>query len=507
MPEMKAPSRIAFVEVEDFSLAALLRASPELAGLPVAITRGAGTHATVYQASLEARAGGIKPGLGVARARQRLPELKPLAPSQDAETNAHASLLEVAFAFSPRIAEADPGSIYLDLSGLGGLYESEAGLATALDAALARLGLPCHIGMGANKTLARIGARMRAGIVRVPTGDETAFLEPLPVRVLDPSPELAKRLDAWGIRDLGALGRLSEPGIVRRLGAEGAVARALAQGRDDQPFVPLVPQQIFEERMSFDDWTIDNLEALMQVAGELIERLLLQLRKRGLAAHACVIDLSLEPRGHDLRHIEFAAPLGDRRAILELLRHDLAIRPAQAAIAAIRAVALPAAPQTVQGQLFAPASPTPERVAVTLARLYALVGEGCLGAPVRPARRAPGAIAAAPFKAVRTLGRPAVAGAAAGLRPQARPVLALSVLRPPRSVAVEWKGMGIEALHLDGRRHAVRRAAGPWRIDEGWWTTDPTCRDDYDVELDDGRLIRIYQEVPGRAWFWDGVYG
>lgn len=87
------------------------------------------------------------------------------------------------------------------------------------------------------------------------------------------------------------------------------------------------------------------------------------------------------------------------------------------------------------------------------------------------------------------------------------PALAVSVLRPPRFISVDLAADRPATVHLDGRRHAVRRCAGPWRLSEGWWTADPTCRDDYDLQLDDGRLIRVYQELRTSSWLWDGVYG
>ncbi len=73
--------------------------------------------------------------------------------------------------------------------------------------------------------------------------------------------------------------------------------------------------------------------------------------------------------------------------------------------------------------------------------------------------------------------------------------------------AVECAGERPAVVYLKGERHSVRKAAGPWRLHEGWWTVDPTCRDDFDVGLDDGRLIRIYRDLRTGAWLWDGVYG
>ena len=59
------------------------------------------------------------------------------------------------------------------------------------------------------------------------------------------------------------------------------------------------------------------------------------------------------------------------------------------------------------------------------------------------------------------------------------------------------------ALPISG---SVRVAAGPWSLEDGWWTEAPADRDYWDVELSDGGLYRIYREREAGAWFADGVY-
>jgi protein ImuB len=52
----------------------------------------------------------------------------------------------------------------------------------------------------------------------------------------------------------------------------------------------------------------------------------------------------------------------------------------------------------------------------------------------------------------------------------------------------------------------VRVAAGPWSLEDGWWTDVPAARDYWDVELADGGLYRIYRDRAADKWFADGVY-
>lgn len=498
-------ARLAYVEVPDFPLAALARADRSLDGRPVVIVTGGGTHARILCASTEARTGGITVGLGAARARQRMPELLVRPPSTEAEQAAQAALLEVAFAFSPRIEDAGPGTVYVDLGGTEALYPSESGVATAMDAALERLGLPCRVGVAGGRTVARLAARQVAlGVRVVPAGYELAFLAPLPLADLEASPEALAQLRGWGIRTLGELAALSSGAVARRLGPEGVRLRDRARGRDDRPFVSAILPPLFEQVVRLDDWAIPTLEPLLAVLGQAIEELLVRLAAAGQALRAVTVTLELDPRGHDVRHIEFAAPLAQLKAIMALARHDLYRRPPPAAVTGLRVVGLPAVPQAVQGHLFAPPDPTPEFLATTLARLRALVGEESLGAPARPAAREPAALATAPF-APPSAAVPAPWGPhLASWGPHPAPLVA-RVLRPPRPIAVH--GSPPESIRLDGQILRVRAMAGPWRLRDGWWTADPVDREDYDVELADGRLARIYRDRRRDAWFLDGLYG
>ena len=58
-------------------------------------------------------------------------------------------------------------------------------------------------------------------------------------------------------------------------------------------------------------------------------------------------------------------------------------------------------------------------------------------------------------------------------------------------------------LKIEGR---IKVASGPWGLEEGWWTEDPTGRDYWDVELTAGGIYRIFRERQTGDWFADGVY-
>lgn len=72
----------------------------------------------------------------------------------------------------------------------------------------------------------------------------------------------------------------------------------------------------------------------------------------------------------------------------------------------------------------------------------------------------------------------------------------------PESLAPRDDGDG-KRPKIEGR---VKIAAGPWRLEEGWWSDAPTDREYWDVELEPAGLFRIFRELPGGGWYADGVY-
>lgn len=129
-------------------------------------------------------------------------------------------------------------------------------------------------------------------------------------------------------------------------------------------------------------------------------------------------------------------------------------------------------------------------VAVTLARLEALLGEPVRRAYTRQAHSLEERFGYEPF----TLPREgAVLSAPTKLVPQLR-LLAVS------EIAVRLRH-GAPAC-ADGR--AIARSFGPWRIEEGWFAGGGVIRDEYDVLFEDGEICRIYRQ--GSRWYLRGRY-
>jgi hypothetical protein len=51
------------------------------------------------------------------------------------------------------------------------------------------------------------------------------------------------------------------------------------------------------------------------------------------------------------------------------------------------------------------------------------------------------------------------------------------------------------------RKLAVEAVHETWRIDDEWWRPEPVSRVYWRLTLEDGRIMDIYHDLAGGAWF------
>ncbi|HVS03485.1 MAG TPA: DNA polymerase Y family protein [Thermoanaerobaculia bacterium] len=506
--------RVACLAVPLFPLAARLRSEPELLAEAVAVVAGNGPTARVVVASRRARQRGLRPGATLPQARALLPHLLTRPRDPECERAAQEALLEVAERFSPRVEDGGEGEVYLEVSGCEHHFRDEhpeAALARALLAAAQREGLPARAGVAGSKLAARVAAGLTPSPRIVPPGEEALFLAPLPLSRLTPELELAETLHRWGIGSIGELARLPAAEVASRLGEAGQQLHARARGLDPQPLVARVPPPDFREGMSL-EWPLTSLEPFLFLARTSLGRLCRRLDGQGLGCARLEVSLRLEPDGFCERSITLPAPSRDVKTLLTLVRLDLERDPPGAPVGGFTFAARPDRPRGSQLTLFGPREVPPDRLATTLARLFALLGPERAGTPAVPDGHRPERFALVEFAPPPPpRERPAPAAG--------RGLLQVRVLRPPvpLEVLVEAGRDGAETpvevrpapgeeagrLAIDGR---VRVASGPWELEEGWWRGEPVAREYWDVELEGSGIYRIYRDRERGDWFADGVY-
>ncbi|HEX7410285.1 MAG TPA: DNA polymerase Y family protein [Candidatus Binatia bacterium] len=504
--------RLACLSVPDFTLAALLRAEPDLCGVPVAVADGPGPRARLLAVSSAAARCGVAAAITTAQAKAIAADLVVRQLSPDTLRAAQAALCDAAESFSPRVEDAGGGIAYLDLEGLGSLCDSESQLANALAQRAMRLGLAAQVGVAGSKVAAYLAACHGGGVTVIPPGEEWHFLAPVPIQRLEPSPELTVTLQRWGIRCIGDLAALPVSAIGTRLGPEGVLLVRRARGEDDRPLVPRPLPLHFEEGIDL-EYGIEALEPLLFVLRGLLDRLTTRLALRGCVCGDLRLSLRLATRGRDDRTVTVAAPSNEIKSLLALVRLQFEMHPPTAAIEALRVIALPERLRAAQLDLFRPHGPAPARLAVTLARLGAICGADRIGAPAVADTHRPDAYGLnrewliadrASQKVDQSLAirhTPYAICDGSAVIP-----LALRAMRPPRVVEVFCERDRPEFVRGEEFAGRVVQAAGPWRVQGDWWSDGSYARDYYDAQLSDGCIYRLYCDLETRSWFVDGVY-
>jgi DNA polymerase-4 len=183
---------------------------------------------------------------------------------------------------------------FLNVRGSVKLFGAPVDIARQIKAAVAALGLPCTVGIAANKFLAKL-ASTRAkpdGLSVVPADAVRSWLYPLPVTALwGVGEQTGDGLRRLGLKTVGDLARLPRRTLERAVGdASGAHLHALANGIDDRPVVPHEPAKSVgsEETFAADlDATDDILRELLRLS----DRTATRLRSKGLCGRTAVVKI------------------------------------------------------------------------------------------------------------------------------------------------------------------------------------------------------------------------
>ena len=547
----------ASIFVPDFMLQAVLRLEPELRDCAMILVDADSPLRPVIQLNEAASKTGVRPGMTKVQALQ-FGEMEVRDRSSAQERIAHAALLDLGWSVSPRVEEAGADTIVLDLAGLSALFGSEEEIARRLEGGAKRLGFTAQIATASNLDAAIFASRAFAGITVIPEGEEAAIIGKAPATALFPSvigaslsrhenvaassprlaPDLLETLERWGVNTCGQLAALPVLQLSERLGQEGVRLHKLAQGGAVQAMVLAQPVTLFEEEMELEH-AVAEIEPLAFLLGQLLDRVCARLIARSLAAGEIRLRVQLEPLLEEEfrpsedgprrraaprlfeRTLHLPLPMNDSRTLLKLLILHLQSAPPSAPVLKITLTADAARPRILQGALFSPICPDPEKVELTVARLANLVGDSNIGSPelldthrpegFRMRRFVPNqhgpdtrhAISRSPrIQAALDMEADGHAPLPMEYRSEKDLHTAFRVFRPPWPARVEIRQGRPAKVASPGFRGRVVAASGPWRSSGDWWKEDGWQVDEWDLEIQFepscGSEALCYSESPAR---------
>jgi protein ImuB len=333
---------------------------------------------------------GIRRGMPLGAAHRLSPEASFLDPDPAADAEAVERGLERLADFSPGLAgvtdssDAAYGLIEVQVDGLQRLWGEPDVMVLRFREALAALlpGRP-RAGIAETRFAATLAAATaRGSLTTVPLGGDTAFLAPLPARLLTPDRDIRGRLARFGLEQIGAVAELPRSALIARFGEEGARMHARANGEEVSPFRPRRALERLRLALPLEP-AVADLEPLRFVLRRLVGALADQLTGRGAATLRAYLRLELDvtfakPDTPDRLAFEqrLPEPTAEAEAIERLLYAQLERTPPPAPVARLElelAEVAPAAGQ--QLPLFVPQAARAARLGWQLARLALTYGE------------------------------------------------------------------------------------------------------------------------------------
>lgn len=397
--------------------------------------------------------------------------------------------------FSPLVERLAADTVVFSIAGLDALFGDAQHLASEISRRGAAMGVEASLAVASNKATAILAARNRRGVTIIDAGREAQALAEIPIQALPADPELLLTFERWGIRTLSELAGLPEIGITERLGEAGCQLRRLALGQSVDPLHLWPRPTEYMVRQEFDH-PVELLEPLLFVISAQLHELTAKLQQNGQAAIRLTITASFERGGEIARYLDLPIAMRDPIALLKQVQLSMEAKPLGAPVIAIQLTVDPVDPRIVQGGLFQPAAPEPEKFQTLLARLRALAGANRVGSPEILNSHRPDAYRLRPcaFEPAEPGGSPS------------RPLrLALRYFRPPVAARVAMQNGILRRVTSDCVSGAVLHASGPWRTSGDWWAKTSWTRDEWDIVLNDQAAYRIYL-TPTRQWFLCGSY-
>jgi protein ImuB len=271
----------------------------------------------------------------------------------------------------------------------------------------------------------------------------------------------------------------------------------LASGRIHRPLRLPAPQTSYQERMELEH-PVSLMEPLLFLFARVLSDLCGRLRSQARAARVLGAHLELESGKEYRSELEFPVPLDDHTSILKILQLHLEKYSPEAPIVAFTLRIDPVEPRRLQGGFFVPPTPAPDKLQITMQRIAGMVGKENVGTPQLLDTHRPDAF----FLSGLNTKPPSeeLLSSPETLR------LVMRLFRPALTAHVtlaEWTPKYVAASGVKGN---VLQSAGPWKTSGEWWTSTAWTREEWDVELDDGALYRIFQQPQTRQWYISGVY-
>ncbi len=276
-----------FVEVERI-LDPSLKGKPVIVGGDPKYGRG-----VVAACSYEARAFGLHSAMPIRTAYRLCPHGIYINGTHGEYSHFSRAVKKILEQYAPLVEQASIDEFYMDFTGCYSVYGSLFVFASFLQKEIwKKLSLPCSIGIGSNKTIAKIGSDFMkpCGITHILPGMEKEFLAPMPVETIPGVGKVTlKDFHSKGIYRIGDITKLPLDYFSAAFGKYGIDLYRKACGQGSEYLTIEREQKSISHERTFSDVTSKEFikEKLFNLTGKVCQEL------RDLGWQAATVNIKL----------------------------------------------------------------------------------------------------------------------------------------------------------------------------------------------------------------------
>ena len=317
---MAEKRRILHIDLDAFYCAVEEQRDPNLKGKPFAVGGRPDQRGVVASCSYAARKYGVRSAMPMAQAVKVCPDLIIVRGNFSDYGEASGNVMAHLRTLTDQVQQISIDEAFLDITNLP---ESSQHIAGNLQQHInSNFGLPCSIGIAANKLVAKMASdygKVERGFSDKPpnaiyiviAGQEADFLAPLPVDALwGVGPKTAEKLNEMNINTIGDLTQVPEEQLTKRFGKWGYAIVKRAQGIDESPIVlKHVAKSVSQERTFAED--VRSEDTLIETIEKLSSRISKRLKKKHVQGTTIKIKLRWSDFSTITRQKTLAQPTND----------------------------------------------------------------------------------------------------------------------------------------------------------------------------------------------------
>lgn len=272
---------------------------PEWRGKPLIVGGSSKKRGVVSTASYEARRFGVHSAMPAAQAERLCPQAIWTQGRFERYREMSDAVMSLLMDETPLVEQVSIDEAFFDVTPGRYSNESPVEICRRVQGRVSELGITCSIGLGVNKTVAKVASEREKprGLTAVWPGTERTFLAPLPVGAMSGIGSATQaKLASLGIKTLGQLSRMPEIDATRRFGVAGPRMVMRAAGLERSTVTAGAyresPKSVSNERTFSEDLNDEDeiRAAIMHIAG-LVGR---RLRAKGLKGRTVTLKLKYD---------------------------------------------------------------------------------------------------------------------------------------------------------------------------------------------------------------------